>query len=165
MNRRKIPASVIVIAVMYLAVGVVGYVAHFKDFRAQDGVWVELTEFLAVVCGVFMLRGENWARWLAVAWIAFHVALSAFGQLRELAVSRSNLHCDRVAAVPFGRHALVSGASGRRRLGADSEEPGHLTSSGGSLLCSRNARAGFFAMRSRFHNCTEDSAAADHDIS
>ena len=33
---------------------------------------------LAIVCGVFLLRGHNWARWLALAWIAFHVVLSAF---------------------------------------------------------------------------------------
>ncbi len=33
-----------------------------------------------------MLRGHNWARWLALAWIAFHVVLSAFHALAELAV-------------------------------------------------------------------------------
>ena len=33
-----------------------------------------------------MLRGQNWARWLAVAWMAFHVAISVFHPLRELAI-------------------------------------------------------------------------------
>jgi hypothetical protein len=28
-----------------------------------------------------MLRGRNWARWLLLAWIAYHVALSAFHSL------------------------------------------------------------------------------------
>jgi uncharacterized membrane protein len=42
----------------------------------QDDVWIELTELLALVAGVFMLRGYNWARWLALAWLAFHVAIS-----------------------------------------------------------------------------------------
>ena len=32
-----------------------------------------------------MLRGHNWARWLAVAWIAFHVILSAFHSVQEAA--------------------------------------------------------------------------------
>ncbi|HJT26954.1 MAG TPA: hypothetical protein VJ784_06030, partial [Pyrinomonadaceae bacterium] len=26
---------------------------------------------------VFMLYGRNWARWLLVAWIAFHIIISA----------------------------------------------------------------------------------------
>src|SRR5262249_39079375 len=41
---------------------------------------------LAIVCGVFLLRGSNWARWLLLAWIAFHVVLSAFHNVFELAM-------------------------------------------------------------------------------
>jgi hypothetical protein len=82
---RKIPFSVIVIACLYLVVGVGGFIFHLKDLRAPDGVWIEITEFLAIVCGAFLLRAQNWARWLAIAWIAFHVAIS-FGVFRELAV-------------------------------------------------------------------------------
>jgi hypothetical protein len=37
------------------------------------------------VAGVFLLRGQNWARWLALAWITFHVVIS-YGVLRELVV-------------------------------------------------------------------------------
>ena len=33
-----------------------------------------------------MLRGHNWARWLALAWIVYHVILSAFHMLSELAI-------------------------------------------------------------------------------
>jgi uncharacterized membrane protein HdeD (DUF308 family) len=83
--RRKIPISVIVIACLYLTVGVAGFVVHFKDLRAPDGVWIELTEFVGIVCGVFLLRAQNWARWLAIAWMAFHVAIS-FGVLREVVI-------------------------------------------------------------------------------
>lgn len=77
-----------VIAGAYLAVGIIGFVTHFHDLLAtpSEGVWIELTELLAVVTGVFLLRGRNWARWLAVAWIAFHVVLSAFGSIRETAM-------------------------------------------------------------------------------
>ena len=82
------PASVLIVAGAYLAVGVIGFFAHFHDLLAtpSEGVWIELTELVAAVAGVFLLRGQNWARWLAVAWIAFHVVLSAFGNIRELAV-------------------------------------------------------------------------------
>jgi hypothetical protein len=76
----KIPISVWVIAILYLAVGAAGFIYHFPTLLKwqQDSVWVESTEFLAVVTGIFLLRAQNWARWLAVAWIAFHVVLSAF---------------------------------------------------------------------------------------
>lgn len=33
-----------------------------------------------------MLRGHNWARWLLVTWIAYHVILSAFHAWSELAM-------------------------------------------------------------------------------
>ena len=40
---------------------------------------------LAIVCGVFLLRGRDWARWLAMAWIAFHVGLSYFHSTAQMA--------------------------------------------------------------------------------
>lgn len=85
MGRKKIPVSVVVIACLYVAVGIGGFVAHFGELRAPDGIWVEITESLAIVCGVFLLRAHNWARWLAVAWMAFHVAIS-FDVLSQLAI-------------------------------------------------------------------------------
>jgi len=88
MNSVKRPISVVVIACLYLAVGVLGCIFHFRELLAHhsDAVWIELTELLAIVCGAFLLRGDNWARWLALAWIAFHVVLSAFHNIRELAI-------------------------------------------------------------------------------
>ncbi len=88
MNRNNRPLSITILACVYLAVGIVGFAAHFAAFRTfqYDGLLVELTEFLAIVCGAFMLRGHNWARWIAVAWIAFHVILSAFHAFREFAI-------------------------------------------------------------------------------
>ncbi len=51
-----------------------------------DVVGIELIRLLAVVSGIFMLRGRNWARWLALAWIGFHVVLSFFHSLSQTAV-------------------------------------------------------------------------------
>lgn len=78
MNRGKRPAPVTILARVYIAVGVIGFAYHFTELRAfeYDVVWIELTEFLAIVCGAFMLRGHNWARWLALAWMVFHAILS-----------------------------------------------------------------------------------------
>jgi NAD(P)-dependent dehydrogenase (short-subunit alcohol dehydrogenase family) len=43
-----------------------------------DLVIVSLLRMLAIVSGAYMLRGANWARWLAISWIAFHVGVSYF---------------------------------------------------------------------------------------
>jgi len=67
-------------------VGIIGSAYHFHDLRQPDGVLTECIEVLAILAGAFMLRGSNWARWLALAWMTFHVVLSAFGALRELAI-------------------------------------------------------------------------------
>ena len=76
MNSTKPPISVLVIACLYIAVGAIGFIAHFRDLHQPETKWILLTEFLALVAGVFLLRRHNWARWLAVAWMAFHVAIS-----------------------------------------------------------------------------------------
>jgi hypothetical protein len=71
--------------------GVIGLASHFTEFRAQslfqsDIIGIGLTQLTAVVCGMYLLRGHDWARWLALAWIAFHVILSAFHAPGELAI-------------------------------------------------------------------------------
>src|SRR6185312_4871808 len=84
MNAVRRPVPVLVVACLFLAVGIIGAVYHIHDLRQPDGISIEITEILAIVAGAFMLRGSNWARWLALAWMAFHVGLSAFGDRREL---------------------------------------------------------------------------------
>jgi hypothetical protein len=84
----KRPLSVTILAGIYLAVGIIGFAFHFRELLAghHDAVWIELIEFGAILCGAFLLRGHNWARWLALAWIAFHVAISVFHAIPELAI-------------------------------------------------------------------------------
>jgi hypothetical protein len=87
MNQR--PRSVTVISFLFVAAGVVGFAYHATEFKAQhpleyDLVWVCLVRLLAILCGVFMLRGSNWARWLLLVWIAYHVILSAYHSVFEL---------------------------------------------------------------------------------
>jgi hypothetical protein len=79
----QIPISIIVIACLFFLAGAMGFAAHFHELFQKDGLWVAVTEALAIVCGVFLLRGQNWARWLAVAWIAFHVVIAALNGWRE----------------------------------------------------------------------------------
>ena len=85
---RKPPLAVLIVAAVYLLVGVIGFVYHFPELTAghRDAIAIELTEFCAVVAGAGMLMGKNWARWLALAWAVFHVAISLFHPLRELLI-------------------------------------------------------------------------------
>jgi nicotinamide riboside transporter PnuC len=77
----KRPLSVTIIAWIYIAVGAVSFVYGFPLHGVHsDDLLAE------IVAGIWMLRGENWARWLAIAWIVFHIGLSAFHGLREMAV-------------------------------------------------------------------------------
>jgi hypothetical protein len=60
----------------------IGFIYHASEFRLHpfqyEVVWVCLVRLIAILSGVFILRGRNWARWLLVIWIAYHAILSAF---------------------------------------------------------------------------------------
>jgi hypothetical protein len=86
MNKKNRPVTVLIIAGLYISMGTIGFAYHFREMMAfqQHSVWIELVRLVAILCGTFMLRGRNWARWLAIAWMAFHVAIS-FPQLGQVA--------------------------------------------------------------------------------
>jgi hypothetical protein len=85
------PASVILIGVLFMATGLLGLVYHSSEFVQAvhvepEFVWVAVVRLLAVIGGLFLLRGHNWARWLLVVWTGYHVVLSAFHSRFELIV-------------------------------------------------------------------------------
>ena len=84
----KRPVPVLIVVVVYLLVGVMGFVYHFNELTAghQDAIAIDLTELTAVVAGVGLWMQRNWARWLALAWVVFHVVISLFHPLRELLI-------------------------------------------------------------------------------
>lgn len=87
---RKAPISVIVIACLYIVVGAAGLAGDFSHFqlphRATYDAFIPFVHLLAIVCGAFMLRAGNWARWVAVVWIAFHVAVGALDSWHAMAI-------------------------------------------------------------------------------
>ena len=87
MKENERPVSVLILSCLYIAVGIIGFAYYFPELIANqsDTVWIELTELLALLAGVFMVLGHNWARWLALAWMAFHIAIS-FPVLRQIAM-------------------------------------------------------------------------------
>lgn len=87
MNER--PLSVTILSVVLIATGAFGLIFHLRESTAQRAfdygiVWISFVRLIAIVCGVYMLRGRNWARLLSLAWISFHVILSIFHSLVEL---------------------------------------------------------------------------------
>jgi hypothetical protein len=83
--------SLIVVGVIFLALGVLditrGLAPLFASaphwHMAADDVEVLAIGIAAIVGGVYVLKGRNWARWLLAVWMAFHVAIS-IGQPKQL---------------------------------------------------------------------------------
>ena len=85
-GRRPLPVTLI--GWLYIVTGIVGSAAHLLPLRTfeTDILWAVLVNLMALIGGVWMMRRQNWARWLAIAWMAFHVILSVFHSPRELMV-------------------------------------------------------------------------------
>jgi hypothetical protein len=87
----KRPIIVTIIAGLLIAAGVFGFTIHLRElalqklFRFED-LWIPIVDLLPAVFGVFILLGQNWARWLALAWMAFHVAISFFDSPQKVVV-------------------------------------------------------------------------------
>jgi len=94
MNRR--PLSITIIGWLFIVVGITGLVWGLLptleaaaagrpiEFRvAEEGV-ASLSRILAVVGGVCLFYQFNWARWLLVAWMVFHVWVAAVHSLSEV---------------------------------------------------------------------------------
>ena len=71
-------AAVVAVACLYLLIGVGVGIAQLPHLLAgqREAIGMEIAEGVAVVTGVCLLLRQAWARWLAVAWMAFHVAIS-----------------------------------------------------------------------------------------
>jgi uncharacterized membrane protein len=80
----KRPYQVTILGCLFIVTGLVGLAYHLSD-RPIDR-WIILiaaVRVIAVVGGVFLLRGHSWARWLLLAWLAFHVGVSAFHSVSQ----------------------------------------------------------------------------------
>jgi hypothetical protein len=81
----KRPISVTMLGFLFIVAGLVGVAYHLCERPADPAiVLITFIRIVAVVGGVFLLRGHSWARWLLVGWLAFHV-VSALHSLSEMA--------------------------------------------------------------------------------
>ncbi|HTH56604.1 MAG TPA: hypothetical protein VL728_11215 [Cyclobacteriaceae bacterium] len=81
---------IIILSCLFIIAGVVGVIYHADDLKqiavSREAFWVLLIRLLAIIGGVFALRRKNWARWLLLGWISYHVILSLYHPLSELLV-------------------------------------------------------------------------------
>jgi uncharacterized membrane protein YgdD (TMEM256/DUF423 family) len=88
----KRPLLVTIVGLIFILTGAAGVTLHATEIKLQeqpfhnDAVYALLVSVLALVCGIYLLLRRNWARWIAVAWLVFHVVLSAFHSPRELLI-------------------------------------------------------------------------------
>ena len=86
MNKR--PVSVTLISFLFIAAGTMGIIYHAGELKEiainPEVIWVLVVRLLAIVGGVFALRCANWARWLLLVWIFYHVIISFFHTSAEL---------------------------------------------------------------------------------
>jgi hypothetical protein len=84
------PWSVIVVGLIFLALGVLDIARGLAPLFASGPHWRMATDdvevlaigIAAIVGGIYVIRGANWARWLLAVWMVFHVAIS-IGQPRQ----------------------------------------------------------------------------------
>jgi hypothetical protein len=78
----KRPVPVTMLAWLFIAAGFVSTIYHVS--KSPLDRWtlpIALVGIIAIVGGVFLLKGAGWARWLLLVWLAFHVIVSASNSL------------------------------------------------------------------------------------
>jgi hypothetical protein len=95
------PPSITAIGWLFIAVGAGGILKDLWPLLTSDATqqlarlkaeglselgpaWT--SRVLAAIGGVGLLSGRNWARWLLVTWMAFHIVLSVLHSMEEVLV-------------------------------------------------------------------------------
>ena len=98
MNRRPLP--VLIVSIGFILIGAGGLLRGIvslvrgggsNNHELMDIGLVSFSGILALLAGWFMLRRANWARWLCLIWMAFHVVLSIFHTQFELVIHSAML--------------------------------------------------------------------------
>src|SRR5271168_3906321 len=80
----KRPLQVTILGWLFIVVGIVSTSDHLLQGPLDRWtIPIVLVGIIAIVAGGFLLRGARWARWLLLAWLAFHVIVSALNSLSD----------------------------------------------------------------------------------
>jgi hypothetical protein len=83
------PLPVIIVSILFIIAGSVGFIYHFKEFFEPNAsltevLFIQFVRITAIVCGFLLFMSVNWARWLAIAWLLYHVIISAYHSTSEM---------------------------------------------------------------------------------
>jgi hypothetical protein len=100
------PPTITLLSFLFIAVGVISTAVHVWQFKISRPTQLEeagiyVIGSLAVIAGIFMLRGRNWARWLALGWISFHVIVAALNRPLGMATFGLLIHAIFVALLAW----------------------------------------------------------------
>ncbi|MDH7460732.1 hypothetical protein QEG73_05560 [Chitinophagaceae bacterium 26-R-25] len=89
MKRR--PITVVIVGMLFILAGCLGVAFHLKDFSQPDSklsevIWALVVRLTALMCGILLFYRVDWARWLAVIWLLYHVIIGALHSKSEMAM-------------------------------------------------------------------------------
>ena len=81
--REKPPFALTVVAWLVIAAATIGLVRGFGAAKTlwpidHDLLTIVIVDAAGILCGAFLLRGKNWARWLTLVWLAAHMVIGFF---------------------------------------------------------------------------------------
>jgi hypothetical protein len=77
-QKQRRPWEITFLGCGFVAIGVASGIVH--AWHAPINRWlllIELVEVWAIIGGVFLILGKNWARWALIVWMAFHIMVGA----------------------------------------------------------------------------------------
>ena len=76
----KRPLAITITAWFFILAGIVGFVYHFYEYLSTsfdgEAILILFVRMLAIIGGILLLKAHNLGRWLLIAWMVYHVALS-----------------------------------------------------------------------------------------
>jgi len=84
----KRPLAVAIIGCLFIVAGLTGIIYHAPEWKTTglqaESILALVVRLVAIVGGIFTLKGSNFARWVLVIWIVYHVILSFYHSTAEL---------------------------------------------------------------------------------
>jgi uncharacterized membrane protein HdeD (DUF308 family) len=88
----KRPRSIVVISFLFILLGALTFIHAAWDLanteqrltNVEKHWMIYLSALAAIAGGVFLFKGRKWARWLLVAWMAFHIVVGALNGIVPL---------------------------------------------------------------------------------
>lgn len=85
------PLPVIIVSILFILVGFMGFAYHINELfelnnNLNETIWILFLRILAAICGVLLLFGINWARWLTISWLVYHIVISALHSTGEMII-------------------------------------------------------------------------------